>query len=239
MSTISRSTDRWRSPHRRTDASRAVLGPAIVGRELGEDAAQVCAGSAPCRRDRRHDAAAAHDGERLAAVLDRVEQVGEALGCLGRTDLAHESDYPIREPEVQVPLGCLRAGGPTRCSTSSRPRPGSRGRRRPDRRLGEDGAGGGGGFGEDALGLGAEAAVEEFDDFEDGDLAGVAGEAVAALHAALGAQDAGAAEDGEELLEELDRDVAAARELADRAPGRRRRSGRAQRARGSRTATWS
>ena len=40
-----------------------------------------------------------------------------------------------------------------------------------DRRLGEDGAGGGGGVGEDALGLGAEAAVEEFDDFEDGDLA--------------------------------------------------------------------
>ena len=64
--------------------------------------------------------------------------------------------------------------------------------------------------------LGAEAAVEELDDLEDGDLARVAGEGVAALHAALGAQDAGAAQDGEELLEELDRDVAAAGELADR-----------------------
>ena len=84
-----------------------------------------------------------------------------------------------------------------------------------DRRLGEDRAGRRGGFGEDALGLGAEAAVEEFDDFEDGDLAGVAGEAVAALHTALGAQDAGAAQDREELLEKLDRDVAAAREFAD------------------------
>src|SRR4051794_26393245 len=41
-----------------------------------------------------------------------------------------------------------------------------------DRRLGEHRAGGGRGFGEDALGLGAEAAVEEFDDFEDRDLAG-------------------------------------------------------------------
>ena len=85
-----------------------------------------------------------------------------------------------------------------------------------DRRLGEDGAGRGGGFGEDALGLGAEAAVEQLDDFEDGDLAGFAGEGVAALDAALGAEDAGAAQDGEELLEELDRDVAAAGELADR-----------------------
>ena len=45
---------------------------------------------------------------------------------------------------------------------------------------------------------------------------GRAGERVAALDAALGAQEAGAAQDGEELLEELDRDVAAAGELADR-----------------------
>ena len=43
-----------------------------------------------------------------------------------------------------------------------------------------------------------------------------AGEGVAALDAALGAQQAGAAQDREELLEELDRDVAAAGELGDR-----------------------
>ena len=41
-------------------------------------------------------------------------------------------------------------------------------------------------------------------------------EAVAALDAALGAQDAGPAQRGEQLLEELDRDVAAAGELGDR-----------------------
>ena len=45
---------------------------------------------------------------------------------------------------------------------------------------------------------------------------GRAGEGVAALDAALGAQEAGAAEDGEELLEELDGDVAAAGQLTDR-----------------------
>ena len=73
-----------------------------------------------------------------------------------------------------------------------------------------------GGLGEDRLGAGAERAVEQLDDLEHGDLRGLAGERVAALHAALGAQDAGAAQHGEELLEELDRDVAAARQLADR-----------------------
>ncbi len=62
-------------------------------------------------------------------------------------------------------------------------------------------------------------AVEELDDLEDGDLVGRAGEGVAALDAALGAQDAGAAQGGEELLEELHRDVAAAGELADRDGG--------------------
>ena len=63
---------------------------------------------------------------------------------------------------------------------------------------------------------GAELAVEQLDDLEHGDLGGLARERVAALHAALGAQDARAAQDGEELLEELDRDVAAAGQLADR-----------------------
>src|SRR5690606_39275438 len=57
---------------------------------------------------------------------------------------------------------------------------------------------------------------EQLDDLEDGQLGGILGEGVAALDAALGAQDAGAAQDGEKLLEELDRDVAAARELTDR-----------------------
>jgi hypothetical protein len=43
-----------------------------------------------------------HHGEGLAAVFDRVEQVGEVLGRLGRADLAYESDYRIREANVQV-----------------------------------------------------------------------------------------------------------------------------------------
>ena len=80
----------------------------------------------------------------------------------------------------------------------------------------EDVAGGLGGVGEDASAPRAERAVEQLDDLEDGDLGGLAGERVAALDAALGAEDAGAAQDGEELLEELDGDVAAAGELADR-----------------------
>src|SRR3954453_8434790 len=80
----------------------------------------------------------------------------------------------------------------------------------------EDGAGRRGGLAEDALGVAAERAVEELDDLERSDLGRVAGEAVAALDAALRGEDAGAAQRGEELLEELDRDVATTGELADR-----------------------
>src|SRR3712207_4585768 len=79
-----------------------VIGPAIVGRELGEDAAQVGSGSAACGSDRGNDTAATHDSEGLATMLDRVEQVGEALRRLGCADLAQESDYPIYKGEVQV-----------------------------------------------------------------------------------------------------------------------------------------
>ena len=50
----------------------------------------------------------------------------------------------------------------------------------------------------------------------DRDLRRCAGERVAALHPALGAQHAGTAQDREELLEELHGDVAAAGQLADR-----------------------
>ena len=49
--------------------------------------------------------------------------------------------------------------------------------------------------------------VEELDQLEDGDVAGRAGERVAALHAALGSQHAGPAQGGEQLLEELDGDA--------------------------------
>ena len=65
-----------------------------------------------------------------------------------------------------------------------------------DRRRREDLAGGARGVGEDAGGLAAEWAVEELDDLQDGDLGGLAREGVAALDAALLAQDAGAAQDG-------------------------------------------
>src|SRR4051812_23237292 len=85
-----------------------------------------------------------------------------------------------------------------------------------DRRAGEDLAAGVGGLGEDAGGVAAEGAVEELDDLEDGDVRRVAGEGVATLDPALGAQQARAAQDGEELLEELDRDVGAAGEPSDR-----------------------
>src|SRR4051812_26874462 len=74
----------------------------------------------------------------------------------------------------------------------------------------EDVAGRRGGVGEDARGVAAERAVEELDDLEDGDLRGLPGEGIAALDAALGAQDARAAQRCEELLEELDGNLAAA-----------------------------
>src|SRR5215208_3137974 len=57
-----------------------------------------------------------------------------------------------------------------------------------DRRVGEDGPGGGRRLGEDRLGAASEGAVEELDDLEHRDGGGVAGEGVAALDAALGAR---------------------------------------------------
>src|SRR3954452_24438986 len=85
-----------------------------------------------------------------------------------------------------------------------------------DRRASQDLARGGRRLGEDAVGVAAERTVEELDDLERGDLGGRAAERVAALHPALRAQDSGAAQDGEELLEELHGDVAPAGEVADR-----------------------
>src|SRR5690606_41705108 len=76
-----------------------------------------------------------------------------------------------------------------------------------------------GGVGPDAAGgdrLGAELALEQVDDLEHRHLGRGAGERVAALHAALALEDTRAAQRREQPLEELDGDVAAARQLADR-----------------------
>src|SRR4051812_22284294 len=85
-----------------------------------------------------------------------------------------------------------------------------------DGRLAQHGSGRRGGLGEDALGAATERAVEQLDDLEHGDLPGRAGERVAALDTALGLQDSRPAQDREQLLEELDRNVAPPRQLADR-----------------------
>jgi hypothetical protein len=116
------------------------------------------------------------------------------------------------------PGSFARCGGTAfRCSTSSRRRRGSRARRRRRwwRRRAPRGRPRTASAKIDSAPA-PELAVEQLDDLEHGHLGGLAGERVAALHAALGAQDAAAAQDREELLEELDRDVAAAGELADR-----------------------
>ena len=62
----------------------------------------------------------------------------------------------------------------------------------------------------------AERAVEQLDDLEHGDLRRRALEAVAALHAALRAEQPRTAQHGEQLLEELHRDIAAPSQLGDR-----------------------
>ena len=49
-----------------------------------------------------------HDGEVLASVLDRVEDVGEVSGCFGRAHLGHEirlSDMPTDVAEIGPPTG--------------------------------------------------------------------------------------------------------------------------------------
>src|SRR5436309_2063470 len=67
-----------------------------------------------------------------------------------------------------------------------------------------------------ADGLRVERALERLHDLEDRYLGGLAGERVAALHAALALEDPGTAEGGEHALEKLHGDVPAACDLADR-----------------------
>src|ERR671916_3121480 len=74
-----------------------------------------------------------------------------------------------------------------------------------DRRRREDVARGGCRVGEDPRRLAPQRAVEQLDELQDRDVGRLARERVAALDAALGAQDARPAQDREELLEELDR----------------------------------
>ena len=109
-----------------------------------------------------------------------------------------------------------RPRGDARCGTSARRRRGLLPRRRRHRRLGEHRRAAAAAAANTPVASGAERAVEQLDELEHGDLVGGPGEAVAALDAALGAQDAGAAQRREQLLEELHRDLAAARELGDR-----------------------
>jgi hypothetical protein len=85
-----------------------------------------------------------------------------------------------------------------------------------DRDGGEHVAGRLGGVGEHAGGLVADRPVEQLYDLEHGHLGRRTGEPVAALDATLGAQDARAAEVGEQLLQELDWDLAPTGELGDR-----------------------
>ena len=73
-----------------------------------------------------------------------------------------------------------------------------------------------GGVRERALGVAPERTVEQLHDLQHRDRGGVAGEAVAALDAALGADHPRAPEHREQLLEELHGHLAPARELADR-----------------------
>ena len=70
--------------------------------------------------------------------------------------------------------------------------------------------------GEHAGRAGADRAVEQLDQLDHGDLGGIASEAVSALDAPLRAQHAGAAQGGEQLFQELDRDIAPARQLGNR-----------------------
>jgi hypothetical protein len=55
-----------------------------------EDVLDTCAGCDVCRFELRNDLPSTNDDERLAAVLDCVEQVGEAPGCFRCGDLWHE-----------------------------------------------------------------------------------------------------------------------------------------------------
>ena len=85
-----------------------------------------------------------------------------------------------------------------------------------DRRCRQHRARGARGIGEDVVTFGCQRAIKQLDDLEHGYLVSGAGERVAALYAALGTKHAAAAQCGDELLEELGRDLSATRDFADR-----------------------
>ncbi len=85
-----------------------------------------------------------------------------------------------------------------------------------DRSLREHVASGLGGIAEYTLRVAPERAIEQLDHLEHGYLRSVASEAIAALHAALRANNTGAAQHREQLLEELHGHFATASKLADR-----------------------
>src|SRR4029077_8627465 len=84
-----------------------------------------------------------------------------------------------------------------------------------DRRLLQDVTSCLGRLAEHPLGVATERTVEQLDDFEHGYLGGVARKAVAALDPPLRADQARTAQNGEELLQELNRHISPVRELAD------------------------
>ncbi len=73
-----------------------------------------------------------------------------------------------------------------------------------------------GGVAEHPFGVATEGSVQQLDHLQHRDLGGLAGEAVATLDAPLRADDPRAAQYREQLLQELDRHLAPASQLADR-----------------------
>ena len=85
-----------------------------------------------------------------------------------------------------------------------------------DSRCSQNRASGGSGIGEDVVAFGSQRAIKQLHDLKHSYRVSGAGERVAALYAALGTKHAAAAQGGDELLEELCRDLSATGDFADR-----------------------
>ncbi len=74
---------------RRTDALQ-ILDPLAVARRSTQEILDRTAVPCRCGLDSRDRATSPDDDKRLAAILDRIEQVREPACRVGRTELLHE-----------------------------------------------------------------------------------------------------------------------------------------------------
>ncbi len=89
-----------------------IVQPRLVKRVTPQEVLHPCPSPETNRLELSNRPTSTHDREMLPAMLDRIKQVGEVPGRLGRTDLGHKirlsdsvSEGGLEPPRDYLPLG--------------------------------------------------------------------------------------------------------------------------------------